>query len=119
MATVFNNLLRRQVAGRLPTVEYIQRNTDILDNLVKAYVVSHHTRVHVMKTHHVIISYESPDIALTCGGMLRECIKHETLAKVILYSPRFWDFFKYVEVANFDIASDAFSSFKVWAFRMW
>eukprot|EP00026_Physarum_polycephalum_P008258 Phypoly_transcript_08338.p1 GENE.Phypoly_transcript_08338~~Phypoly_transcript_08338.p1 ORF type:complete len:312 (+),score=30.97 Phypoly_transcript_08338:268-1203(+) len=90
--TVFNNLLRRQVAGRLPTVEYIVRNHEILDNLVKGY--------------------ESQDIALTCGAILRECIKHEPLAKLIITSERFWDFFKYVEVPNFDVASDAFATFK-------
>jgi len=92
MSIIINNLLRRQVAGRLPTVEYIQRNPDVLDNLVK--------------------SYEVPDIALTCGGILRECVKHEPLAKIVLYSDRFWDFYKYVEVANFDVASDAFATFK-------
>lgn len=92
MSVVFNNLLRRQVAGRSPTVEYVMRNPDILDNLVKAY--------------------DSPDVALTCGVILRECIKHETLGKLLLHSERFWDFFKYVEVANFDVASDAFATFK-------
>jgi len=92
ISIVINNLLRRQVAGRLPTVEYIQRNTDILDNLVKGYDI--------------------PEIALTCGGILRECTKHESLTKIILYSDRFWDFFRFVEVANFDVASDAFSTFK-------
>jgi len=92
MSIVVNNLLRRQVANRLPTVEYIQRNPEILDNLVKAY--------------------DSTDIALTCGGILRECVKHEPLAKIVLYSERFWEFFKYVEVPNFDVASDAFATFK-------
>jgi len=90
--TVFNNLLRRQVAGRYPTVEYIVRNPEILDNLVKGY--------------------ESQDIAMTCGAILRECIKKEPLAKIIITSERFWDFFKYVEVPNFDVASDAFATFK-------
>lgn len=90
--TVFNNLLRRSVAGRLPTVEYIVRNPEMLDNLVKGY--------------------ESQDVALTCGAILRECIKHEPLAKLIIISERFWDFFKYVEVPNFDVASDAFATFK-------
>ncbi len=45
--------------------------------------------------------------------MLRECIRHEPLAKLILLSEDFYDFFKYVEVSTFDIASDAFSTFKV------
>lgn len=45
--------------------------------------------------------------------MLRECIRHEHLAKMILLSDQFFDFFRYVESATFDIASDAFSTFKV------
>lgn len=45
--------------------------------------------------------------------MLRECARHEALAKIMLYSDDFYNFFRYVEVSNFDIASDAFSTFKV------
>ncbi len=61
-------------------------------------------------------SYESPDIALNCGIMLRECIRHEPLAKITLCSEQFYDFFRYVEMSTFDIASDAFATFKVSAF---
>ncbi|MEQ2215883.1 hypothetical protein XENOCAPTIV_007261 [Xenoophorus captivus] len=57
--------------------------------------------------------YESPDIALNCGIMLRECIRHEPLAKITLCSEEFYDFFRYVEMSTFDIASDAFATFKV------
>ncbi|KAH6938918.1 hypothetical protein HPB50_014843 [Hyalomma asiaticum] len=57
--------------------------------------------------------YEKQDIALNCGTMLRECARYEALAKIILYSDEFYNFFKYVEVSTFDIASDAFSTFKV------
>lgn len=60
-----------------------------------------------------MFSYENPDIALNCGSILRECIRHEPLAKTLLYSPELYKFFTYVEVANFDTASDAFASFKV------
>ena len=45
--------------------------------------------------------------------MLRECIRYEALTKILLYSDNFFDFFKYVEVSTFDIASDAFATFKV------
>ena len=62
---------------------------------------------------HVYCSYENPDIALNCGVMLRECVKHEPLARLILESDDFFLFYKYVEVSTFDIASDAFSTFKV------
>lgn len=45
--------------------------------------------------------------------MLRECARYEALAKIMLYSEDFFNFFRYVEVSTFDIASDAFSTFKV------
>lgn len=57
--------------------------------------------------------YENQEIALNCGMMLRECCRYEALAKIMLFSPEFYSFFDYVEVSTFDIASDAFSTFKV------
>nr|CAD7404268.1 unnamed protein product [Timema poppensis] len=77
VAQVFNNILRRQIGTRSPTVEY-----------------------------------EHQEIALNCGTMLRECARYEALAKIMLYSEEFFNFFRYVEVSTFDIASDAFSTFK-------
>eukprot|EP01132_Coremiostelium_polycephalum_P003687 gene3687-4592_t len=92
VAQIFNILLRLKNGNRSPTVEYISKNIDILDTLVKGY--------------------EQQDVALNCGTMLRECIKHENLAKSLFYSPNFWEFFNFVEVSNFDVASDTFATFK-------
>ncbi|KAM5311131.1 calcium-binding protein 39-like isoform 2-T9 [Glossophaga mutica] len=90
---VFNNILRRQIGTRCPTVEYISAHPHILFMLLKGY--------------------EAPQIALRSGIMLRECIRHESLTKIILFSDQFRDFFKYVELSTFDIASDAFATFKI------
>jgi len=92
VAQIFNNILRRQIGARSPTVEYICTCPDILIVLMKGY--------------------DRHDIALNCGTMLRECARYEALAKIILYSEHFYDFFTYVEGSTFDIASDAFSTFK-------
>nr|CAG4648686.1 EOG090X07E2 [Polyphemus pediculus] len=92
VAQIFNNILRRQIGIRSPTVEYICTKPEILFTLV--------------------LGYEHQDIALNCGTMLRECARYEALAKILLYSDDFYNFFKYVEVSTFDIASDAFSTFK-------
>eukprot|EP01118_Nematostelium_gracile_P017854 TRINITY_DN7758_c0_g1_i1.p1 TRINITY_DN7758_c0_g1~~TRINITY_DN7758_c0_g1_i1.p1 ORF type:complete len:355 (+),score=91.86 TRINITY_DN7758_c0_g1_i1:123-1187(+) len=109
VVSIFNNLLRRQVgskssdqnasrsgtfasSSRFPTVEYICRSPAILDILATGY--------------------ENPDTALNSGAMLRECVRHESLTKTVVNSPNLWKYFKYVEVANFDIASDAFGTFK-------
>lgn len=92
VAQIFNNILRRQIGTRSPTVEYICTKPEILFTLMRGY--------------------EKQEIALNCGTMLRECARYEALAKIMLYSDDFYNFFKYVEVSTFDIASDAFSTFK-------
>jgi len=90
---VFNFIVRRQVGTRYPTVEYITvRHPEMLEQLC--------------------VGYESPDIALNCGSMLRECLRHEQLAKILINSENFNKFFTYVEMSNFDVASDAFTTFK-------
>lgn len=61
----------------------------------------------------MLIRYENQEIALNCGMMLRECCRNEDLARILLNSETFYNYFNYVEVSTFDIASDAFSTFKV------
>lgn len=92
VAQIFNNILRRQIGTRSPTVEYICTKPEILFTLMSGY--------------------EEQEINLNCGTMLRECARYEALAKIMIYSDEFYNFFKYVEVSTFDIASDAFSTFK-------
>lgn len=59
--------------------------------------------------------YENQDIGLHCGMVLRECIRHESLTKIILYSGQsqyFYNFFTYIDLPTFDVSSDAFATFK-------
>ncbi|KTG43711.1 hypothetical protein cypCar_00014050 [Cyprinus carpio] len=72
---IFNNILRRQIGTRSPTVEYFCSHQEVLFILLKGY--------------------ETPQVALNCGIMLRECIRHEPLAKIVLHSEHFKDFFGY------------------------
>ena len=44
--------------------------------------------------------------------MLHECIRYENITKILLYSDIFYEFFKYVNGSKFDIAMDAFKTFK-------
>nr|XP_043627218.1 calcium-binding protein 39 [Erigeron canadensis] len=85
-------LLKQKVGSTHCCVQFLENHSDLLDFLVSCY--------------------DNKEISLNCGNMLRECIKYPTLAKYILESPSFELFFKYVELANFDVASDAFSTFK-------
>lgn len=93
VAQIFNNLLRRtNASNRNHCREHICENPAILD--------------------HLMDGYEGSFTALNCGLILRECIRHESLASILFHSPKFYRFFDYVEVANFDVASDAFATFK-------
>jgi len=89
---IFAKILRREIGQRLPTVEYICTNEQILAELMKGY--------------------DNGDIAMFTGQMLRECAKQDPLVKIILNRPEFFNFFKYVQGISFDIAADAFSTFK-------
>eukprot|EP00727_Mastigamoeba_balamuthi_P008434 m51a1_g4212 putative calcium-binding protein 39 (330) ;mRNA; f:68049-69579 len=92
VAYCFTSLLRRSIGNRLPTVEYVERNATILELLVHGY--------------------EDAEIAISAGSMLRECAQHEPLARIVLNGEYVWNFFQYVQDIKFDIACDAFSTFK-------
>ncbi|XP_020682179.1 putative MO25-like protein At5g47540 isoform X2 [Dendrobium catenatum] len=89
---VVANLQRQQVHSRLIASDYLETNKDVLDTL--------------------ITGYENMDIALHYGAMLRECIRHQSIARYVLESEYMKKFFDYIELPNFDIASDASATFK-------
>ncbi|GLC35809.1 hypothetical protein PLESTB_000496500 [Pleodorina starrii] len=60
----------------------------------------------------LFVGYDDPTIALNCGSMLRDCLRDDQIARKMLDGPVFLKFFEKVVVANFEIASDAFSTFK-------
>nr|XP_032835056.1 calcium-binding protein 39-like isoform X1 [Petromyzon marinus] len=92
VAQIFNNILRRQIGSRTPTVEYISSCPHLLSTLLRGY--------------------DCVDIALHTGAMLRECVRHELLARSVLTSPHFFRLFHYVDASTFDVASDAFATFR-------
>eukprot|EP00039_Didymoeca_costata_P031091 m.33076 g.33076 ORF g.33076 m.33076 type:complete len:334 (-) comp8485_c0_seq1:1235-2236(-) len=93
---IFNKLLRREVSGRFLTVEDVCKKPEILSTLVHGYDEG-----------------KKQIDALNSGLMLRECIKQEPLAKVIINDESLFDkFFDYVQKSTFDVAADAFSTFK-------
>ncbi|ONM59138.1 putative MO25-like protein [Zea mays] len=57
---VVANLQRQQVSSKIVASEYLESNKDLLDIL--------------------ILGYENMDIALHYGAMLRECIRHQSIA---------------------------------------
>ena len=66
---IFNNLLRRQIGARWPTVEYISGKREVLFAALDGY--------------------ENEDVALNTGMILREMLRHEPLCKILLYSEQY------------------------------
>ncbi|KAA8527031.1 hypothetical protein F0562_008740 [Nyssa sinensis] len=91
-AQVVANLQRQQVHSRLIASDYLETNLDLID--------------------HLISGYEDPSIALHYGGMLRECIRHQSVARYVLESDYMKKFFDYMQLPNFDVAVDATATFK-------
>ncbi|EIE24810.1 Degreening-related dee76 protein [Coccomyxa subellipsoidea C-169] len=69
-----------------------------------------HEHPHILEI--LFQGYDNPSIALNCGSMLRDCVRDESLARMVLEGPLFQEYFKKVEVSNFEVASDAFQTFK-------
>lgn len=92
VSQIFNILLRRQIGSRSPTVEYLATRPEVIFLALRGY--------------------ENPDVALNTGMILREMLRHEQLAKILLYSDRFYTFPDYIETTTFGISCDAFSNFK-------
>ena len=66
---IFNNLLRRQIGARWPTVEYLCSKPEVLFAAFEGY--------------------GNEEIALNTGMILREMLRHEPLAKILLYSEQY------------------------------
>jgi len=85
---LFLTLLRRTMANKSSTVDYlVHSKPEIITMLIKGP--------------------ENLEIGLICGQILRDCIKFEVINRFVLYSPSFYNFFKYVQIPTFEIATDA------------
>ncbi|XP_075259089.1 calcium-binding protein 39-like [Convolutriloba macropyga] len=92
---IFYHLVNRKIGTNKPTVDYlINKQTQFIYDLMICY-------------------NRGQDVALTCGTMLRYCIKYsDELTRLMLGSENFFRYFQFVEMQPFDLSSDAFSSFK-------
>jgi calcium binding protein 39 len=61
----------------------------------------------------LVNGYEDAIFSRLCGSMLNEVIRIEELNLILLETPSlFHPFFKYVQLTTFDVAADAFATFK-------
>lgn len=91
---IFNSLLKRQIP---PHRQIIAEN--IRD--MRKYLLQD-----------LLKGYDKADRTLHYGLMLRECIKFEYLAEIVLNLPEFELLFEYIQLPTFDVSSDAFATFK-------
>eukprot|EP00887_Chlorella_sp_A99_P007196 scaffold2.g7196.t1 len=92
MVAIFGAIVRIDDNGQFPGLEYLLSHPTLLRQLFD--------------------NYTDPEVALNCGAMLRDCIRHEAGARLVLNSDIFPDMFDRLELNNFEIASDVFTSFK-------
>jgi len=92
VVSLFNHLLRRQIGARWPTVEHLSGKQDVIFEVLRGY--------------------EDEEIALNTGMILRDMLKHEPLAKILLYSEQFYMFPHYIETTTFGISCDAYTNLK-------
>lgn len=93
---IFYHLVNRKIGTNKPTIDYIIKiKPDFIYDLMLCYE-------------------RGQEVALSCGTMLRYCIKYsEELTKLMLLSTEnIFKYFHFVEMQPFDLSSDAFSSFK-------
>jgi len=90
IAQVINHLLRKHP----PAVEYVQARPAILHSLLAGY------------------ADPRPDVALCCGGLVRECVRHEGVCEIVLKDRGglFEELLTLVQLPTFDVATDAFST---------
>ena len=88
---VFSNTLRRHLGDEPGAVSWLEVSPAVLLSMVR--------------------SYEQPDVALNFGIMLREAVRHERLANILLRREEtFATLFRCIESPHFDVASDAFAT---------
>jgi len=80
-------------AGGVDGITHLQSNS-VLDACVRGYEA------------------DAPDVALISGLTLRELLRHPAVAELLLRSSAFFSLFNHLLSPNFDVASDAFDTFK-------
>lgn len=89
---IFSTVMRIQIGTTYPGLVYIREHPRLLDVLFEGY--------------------SDPQVALNYGQMIRECLRHEEIAQDFLRSALFKELIIKLEVDEFDVASDAFLTFK-------
>jgi calcium binding protein 39 len=97
-----------QVFGSILRVEDVVESDGTVCCPGKDYVLSH---MDILST--LFDGFSSVEISFNCQDMFRECIRHEEIAKYVLESQdMFPELFEKLHDTEFEMASDAFTTFK-------
>ncbi|GMM28838.1 Hym1 protein [Martiniozyma asiatica (nom. inval.)] len=90
VVSLFSAMLRRKVGARSPTVDYLLAKHKIIVLLLRGP--------------------EEKETSINTGTMLREALEYEGIARAVLWDPRMWKLFEYVNTEEFETSTDAFST---------
>lgn len=88
MSQIFNNLLRRQIGTRWPTVEHLSAKEETIFAALRGSVSLALYGVGAPTDAFCSLRYENADVALNTGMILRAMLRHEPLAQILLYSDK-------------------------------
>lgn len=117
-AEILKTTLVEQLVELLPHLEFECRKdaTQIFISLLRKHSASEPSAAAWLQARPallmaLLVGYEQPRVALCHGAMLRECIRHESLASVLLREEAtFRTVFRLIESPHFDVASDAYAT---------
>ena len=118
IASTTDFLLMLSDALTLMEFETRKDAVQVFGNLLRRVFIDERSATTLVKRHGealvatLVRGYDDIDIALNCGAMLRECVRYEDMAAAVIRNASFWRFFDLVEVSEFDVAGDAFASFR-------
>lgn len=86
--------------------------TAIFSYLLKYQTMQDFVHDHASIMTILVHGYASTQYIFMYGTMLRDCLRFEALNRIFLHSPDIFGLFRYLDHANFEVAQDAFVSFR-------
>jgi calcium binding protein 39 len=112
---VYDTELLELLASSLPLMEFESRKdaVAVFHNILRRQAENQRMQVPTSVLESLLVDYGRPEVALSCGMMLREALRHEDCVRMLFSLDTFWIFFSLLQMSNFDVASDAFTTLRV------
>jgi calcium binding protein 39 len=114
-SVVYDTELLELLASSLPLMEFESRKdaVAVFHNILRRQAENQRMQVPTSVLESLLVDYGRPEVALSCGMMLREALRHEDCVRMLFSLDTFWIFFSLLQMSNFDVASDAFTTLRV------